>query len=85
MLKGKACLRGGHEGLIGWAVLRLMQSRGYEHLVSRGHGDLERTDPKAMTQFFQEERPEVVALAAGRVGSIVLFNKASGWNWSGKW
>lgn len=59
-------------------MLRLTQSRGYEHMVSRGHGDLELTDPRAMTQFFHEKRPEVVVLAAGRVGSIVSFNKGAG-------
>jgi GDP-L-fucose synthase len=60
----------GHRGLVGSAVVRALQSRGYENLLLRTHEELDLTDQLAVRQFFEAERPEVVILAAARVGGI---------------
>ena len=60
----------GHSGLAGSAILRALQSRGYSRLIVRTHQELELTDARAVKEFFQQERPESVFLAAAKVGGI---------------
>jgi len=64
----------GHRGLVGSAVIRALQLRGYADLVVRTHHELDLTDQRAVHEFFQAERPEVVILAAARVGGIHANN-----------
>lgn len=61
----------GHRGLVGSAIWKNFQNRGYNHLVGRTHKELDLTDPMAVRKFFDEERPEVVVLAAAFVGGIM--------------
>lgn len=61
----------GHTGLIGSALVRRLQSNGYNNLVLKSHQELELTDPVAVEKFFQQYTPSYVFLAAGRVGGIV--------------
>lgn len=61
----------GHRGLVGSALLRDLQGRGYRHLLVRTHAELDLTDRVATERFFREERPEYVFLAAAKVGGIV--------------
>jgi GDP-L-fucose synthase len=64
----------GHAGLAGSALVRALRAKGYDNIVTRTHGELDLTDAGATAQFFQSERPEVVFLAAGRVGGILANN-----------
>jgi GDP-L-fucose synthase len=61
----------GHRGLVGGAVLRALRTHGYEDLVLRTHAELDLTDQAATRAFFAAEQPELVILAAARVGGIL--------------
>ncbi len=60
----------GHRGLVGSAILRRLQSAGYENLILRTHGELDLADSRAVADFFAATRPDCVFLAAARVGGI---------------
>ena len=64
----------GHRGLVGSAIVRNLQSKGYSNIVGRTHQELELTDQQAVRAFFEEERPDVVVLAAAKVGGINANN-----------
>ena len=61
----------GHAGLIGSALVRMLESRGCRKVITRTRAELDLTDASAVAHFFSTERPELVLLAAGRVGGIV--------------
>ena len=61
----------GHRGLVGSAIWSNLQHRGYNNIVGRTHGELDLLDPVAVKQFFDEEQPEAVVLAAAHVGGIM--------------
>ena len=61
----------GHNGLVGSAIWNNLLSRGYTNLVGRSHKELDLTDQVAVKQFFDEERPDAVVLAAAFVGGIM--------------
>ena len=61
----------GHRGLVGSAILRRLESEGLTHLVTRTSAELDLRDQAAVRAFFAEERPEVVVLAAAKVGGIL--------------
>ena len=61
----------GHRGLAGSALVRALRARGHANIIVRTHGELELTDPRAVATFFQAEKPEVVFLAAAKVGGIL--------------
>lgn len=61
----------GHRGLVGSAILRCMQKRGFENLVLRTSDELDLRDQASTYDFFMQERPEVVILAAAKVGGIL--------------
>lgn len=61
----------GHRGLVGSAILRKLQSDGYQKLVFRSRQELDLTDQAAVDRFFDETRPGYVFLAAARVGGIL--------------
>ena len=61
----------GHRGLVGSAIWNNLQQRGYTNLVGRTHQELDLTDQVAVRQFFDEERPDAVVLAAAFVGGIM--------------
>jgi GDP-L-fucose synthase len=64
----------GHRGLVGSALVRALSSRGFENLVVRGRRELELTEQAAVRDFFEVSRPEVVLMAAARVGGIQANN-----------
>ena len=64
----------GHKGLVGSAIARRLQAGGYGNLVTRTHAELDLIDQAAVRQFFAEERPEYVFLAAAKVGGIQANN-----------
>ncbi len=61
----------GHRGMIGSAFVRRFSAAGFTQLIVRGHDELDLTDKPAVAAFFAEQRPDVVILAAGKVGGIV--------------
>jgi GDP-L-fucose synthase len=64
----------GHNGLVGSAIVRKLQTEGFENLLLRTHHELELTDQNAVKEFFETEKPEFVILAAARVGGIYANN-----------
>lgn len=64
----------GHHGLVGSAVCRELEARGYTKLLTRTHADLDLRDQFAVKAFFGKENPEVVFLAAAKVGGINANN-----------
>lgn len=64
----------GHRGLVGSAIIRELESRGYRNLITRSHTELDLTDQHAVQTFFDQEKPEFVFLAAARVGGIQANN-----------
>src|SRR6266705_208569 len=60
----------GHTGLVGSALVRLFHARGFTNLVTRSRAELDLRDERGVRDFFAEERPEVVVLAAAKVGGI---------------
>ena len=61
----------GHRGLVGSALMRGLQHRGYTTVLAKTHSELDLTDPSAVNAFFQTEKPEFVFLAAAKVGGIL--------------
>jgi GDP-L-fucose synthase len=61
----------GHRGMVGSAVLRNMQANGIQNLVFASSSDLDLRDRAATQSFFETEKPEVVYLAAAKVGGIM--------------
>lgn len=66
----------GHRGLVGSAIVRNLKSKGYENIIGRTHRELDLTDQAAVRSFFEEERPDIVVLAAAKVGGINANNTA---------
>lgn len=68
----------GHRGMVGSAIvqqLQVRQSRGADiRLLTRTHAELDLTDQLAVSRFFAEEKPDVVVLAAAKVGGILANN-----------
>ena len=60
----------GHRGMAGSGIVRSLKAKGYEHLVLRTRAELDLLDAQAVRAFFDDERPEIVADAAARVGGI---------------
>lgn len=64
----------GHRGMVGAAILRTLQARGHTDIITRTHAELDLTDQAAVRTFMQAERPDVVILAAAKVGGILANN-----------
>lgn len=64
----------GHRGLVGSAIVRNLESKGYTNIVKRTHKELDLTEQQAVRDFFEQERPEYVVLAAAKVGGINANN-----------
>ncbi len=64
----------GHRGLVGSAIVRALNRKGYEHIVGRTHTELDLTEQSDVRAFFEVERPDVVVLAAAKVGGINANN-----------
>ena len=61
----------GHRGLVGSAIWKNLQEKGYTNLIGRTHQELDLLDGVAVRRFFDEEQPEYVILAAAHVGGIM--------------
>lgn len=64
----------GHRGMVGSAIVRCLQQRGYRHIVTADRASLDLLDPHAVQRFFGETRPAYVFLAAAKVGGIHANN-----------
>src|SRR6266403_1807086 len=60
----------GHSGLVGSALVRLLQAHGFINLITRSRAEVDLRDERAVRNFFAEERPDLVVLAAAKVGGI---------------
>ena len=61
----------GHTGLLGSALVRKLKTDGYRNIITKTHKKLDLTNQQAVSDFFQNEKPEYVFLAAGLVGGIM--------------
>ncbi len=66
----------GHRGLVGSAIVRSLKAKGYDNIIGRTHRELDLTNQAAVNEFFEKERPDVVVLAAAKVGGINANNTA---------
>lgn len=66
----------GHRGLVGSAIVRNLESKGYNNLIFRTHNELDLTNQVSVREFFKKEKPEYVFLAAAKVGGINANNTA---------
>ena len=64
----------GHTGLVGSAILKNQQQKGYANFILRTVEELDLTNQKATAAFFASEKPEYVILAAAKVGGIIANN-----------
>jgi len=64
----------GHKGLVGSAILKNLQAKGYTNLLYKTHNELDLTNQQAVEDFFASNKPEYVILAAAKVGGIVANN-----------
>ncbi len=64
----------GHRGLVGSAIWRNLEAKGYTQLIGRTHAELDLMDGAAVRAFFDAEKPDYVILAAAHVGGIVANN-----------
>ncbi len=64
----------GHRGMVGSAISRALAERGDTTILTRTHSELDLTDQRAVAEFMQSERPDVVILAAAKVGGIHANN-----------
>lgn len=60
----------GHRGLVGSAIKREFEKKGYTNLIYRTHSELDLTDSAAVAEFFEKEKPDWVVQAAAKVGGI---------------
>jgi len=74
MQKNSKIYIAGHRGLVGSAIVKNLESKGYTNLVYRTHKELDLLDTNAVAEFFKTEKPEYVILAAAKVGGIVANN-----------
>jgi len=74
MDKGSKIYIAGHRGLVGSAIVKNLEAKGYTNLVYRTHAELDLTNNQAVADFFEAEKPEYVILAAAKVGGIVANN-----------
>ncbi|MGU8897263.1 GDP-L-fucose synthase [Clostridium perfringens] len=64
----------GHRGLVGSAIVRNLEEKGFNNIICRTHKELDLTNQNEVRRFFEEERPEYVFLAAAKVGGIHANN-----------
>ena len=64
----------GHKGLVGSAIFKNLQQKGYTNLIGRDVKELDLRDPQAVNRFFETVKPEYVFLAAAKVGGIIANN-----------
>ena len=74
MQTGSKIYIAGHKGMVGSAIHRKLISEGYTNIVVRGSSELDLINQSAVNDFFNEEKPEYVFIAAAKVGGIIANN-----------
>jgi len=74
MNKGSKIYIAGHRGMVGSAILKNLQEKGFKNIITKSHDELDLTNQEATQLFFNNELPEIVFLAAARVGGIHANN-----------
>ena len=74
MVKSSKIYIAGHLGMVGSAIWRALESKGYSNLVGRTSSELDLRNQQAVTNFYKKEQPEVVIDAAAKVGGILANN-----------
>jgi len=64
----------GHRGMVGSAIVRKLEAQGFNKILTRTSKELDLRDQSAVNEFFESEKPDVVVLAAAKVGGIVANN-----------
>jgi len=64
----------GHRGMVGSAIVRNLEAKGFNNFVTRTHGELDLTNQAKVAAFFEQEKPDQVYLAAAKVGGIHANN-----------
>lgn len=64
----------GHNGMVGSAIQRQLQKQKYQNIITKNRKELDLTDSRAIFEFFEQEKPEWVFLAAAKVGGIYANN-----------
>ncbi len=64
----------GHRGMVGSAIVRNLQAKGYKNIITRTHAELDLTNQQTVKTFFETEKPDQVYLAAAKVGGIHANN-----------
>ncbi len=64
----------GHRGLVGSAIFETLKGKGYSNIITRTHKELDLSNQLEVINFFKEEKPEYVFLAAAKVGGIIANN-----------
>ena len=65
----------GHRGMVGSALLRRLEAEGFGNIVTRARAQLDLTDQSAVAKFFAKEKPDIVVVAAAKVGGIKANNE----------
>jgi len=60
----------GHRGMVGSAIIRVLKDQGFENIITRTHSELDLTNQQQVQDFFSQEKPDQVYLAAAKVGGI---------------
>lgn len=74
MQKDSKIFVAGHRGMVGSAIVRNLQERGFSNIITRTSAELDLRNQQAVNAFFEEQKPEYVFLAAAKVGGIVANN-----------
>ena len=64
----------GHQGMVGSAIVKNLQQKGYTNIIGKTHKELDLTNQMAVRSFFEHAQPEYVFLAAAKVGGIIANN-----------
>lgn len=74
MSKNRKIYIAGHRGMVGSAIVRRYKEAGYQNIVTRTSSDLDLRNQSTVFQFFEQEKPDLVVLAAAKVGGIHANN-----------
>lgn len=64
----------GHNGMVGSALVRILEAKGYSHIITRSRAELDLLDQKAVHDFLKSEQPTYIFMAAAKVGGIQANN-----------
>src|SRR5437660_7304048 len=74
MQKSDRIFVAGHNGMVGSAITRALESAGFSNLLKRGRAEVDLSDSRAVADFFRKEKPDIVIFAAAKVGGIKANN-----------